>query len=157
MANTFFCVGENVLRNPDLIQRIRDEGHAIGGHCMRHENSAKTHWKVYRNSVQECQKILKTRLFRPPYGRLSQWRAFQIAKEFQIVMWSWLSYDFDPKMEVDIIKKSAKKHIRNGSILVLHDNQKMSERIKTILPVVIEICRSKGLEFAIIPEPSKKS
>jgi peptidoglycan-N-acetylglucosamine deacetylase len=147
---TFFCVGQNVLKHPELFERIKSEGHQVGNHTMRHENSAHTEWKQYHRSVMDCEKLIGNKLFRPPYGRLSSWRARFLSRKYQIVMWSWLSYDFDLTAKVESILKSADKNISSGSVLVFHDNAKVKERMKEILPQVVAICRQKNLNFAII-------
>jgi hypothetical protein len=66
-------------------------------------------------------------------------------------MWSWLSYDYDPKVSIDLILKKAKKQISAGDILVLHDNDKVKERVNVLLPKLIEVIRAKEFEFSVIP------
>ncbi|MBU2020579.1 MAG: polysaccharide deacetylase family protein [Bacteroidetes bacterium] len=147
---TFFCVGENVRQNSELIERIRKEGHALGGHTMRHEKSTKTAWTKYKKSVIECQDLVQSKLFRPPYGRLSMRRATEISKDYKIIMWTWLSYDFDEKVSVESIVQNAKKQIKAGDILLLHDNQKMTSKVKMLLPKLIEVIEKKGFKFAVL-------
>jgi len=62
-------------------------------------------------------------------------------------MWSWLSYDFDPTIPISAILDKAKKQIKAGDILVLHDNPKVTDRVKELLPQLIEIIEEKGLKF----------
>ena len=148
---TFFCVGDNCLKNSAILERIKREGHGLGGHTMQHQKSNKTSWTAYKKSVDECQNLVQSKLFRPPYGRLSMWRAFRIAREYRIVMWTWLSYDFSSKVTVnEIIKRSAK--IKSGDILVLHDNQKTANKIKHLLPLFIEELKKRGFTFEVIPQ-----
>jgi len=146
---TFFCVGENAKQHPTLMESIRNGGHAIGNHTMRHENGNKTSKIDYLNSIEEAAPFTSTTLFRPPYGRLPINYIKTIRLKYKIIMWSWLSYDFDPKISEEKIIAKAKK-IKAGDILVVHDNAKVEKRLKMILPQIIAIIKEKGLEFGII-------
>lgn len=142
---TFFCVGENIQRYPDLFQRIKTEGHQVGSHTMRHEKSPETDWVQYQKSVKECADLVGNNLFRPPYGRLNSWRARQLARKYRIIMWTWLSYDYDAKVPVETILNRANLEIKAGSILVLHDNQKVVQRVRELLPPLLDILEEKKL------------
>lgn len=147
---TFFCVGENLLKNPVLAERIRREGHTIANHTMHHEKSSKVAFESYRKSVNEVRELTKNSLFRPPYGRISMLRSRKLSKDYKIVMWSWLSYDFDFSVPVETILKKAKQQIGPGDIIVLHDNAKVSERLQELLPKLVGILLQKGYSFAKI-------
>jgi peptidoglycan/xylan/chitin deacetylase (PgdA/CDA1 family) len=147
----FFCVGENVKKYPELFQRILDEGHQVGNHTMYHSKSHKTTFKEYNKSIQAAAELIPSNLFRPPYGRLSSYRAHKLAKYYQIILWSWLSYDFDTRISIEEILQNATKTIKAGDILVLHDNYKFAERQKELLPQLIKIIQEKGLKFGAIP------
>ena len=90
---TFFCVGQNIIKYPELFQRIVAEGHVIGNHTMKHLNSVKTANELYLASFREFEHMHPTKLFRPPYGRIKPSIAKEIGKTHRIIMWSWLSYD----------------------------------------------------------------
>lgn len=147
---TFFCVGENAKQHTGLMESIINGGHAIGNHTMRHENGNKTSKADYLSSIEEAASYTSKTLFRPPYGRLPISYVKSIRKQYKIVMWSWLSYDYDKKISVDKIISKAKK-IKAGDILVVHDNLKVEERLKVILPQIIAIVKEKGLEFETVP------
>ena len=146
----FFCVGENVVRYPEIFQRIIDEGHQVGNHTMYHTKSHKTSYKDYQSSIQEAAKHIPSTLFRPPYGRLSFIRARRIAKQYKIIMWSWLSNDFDYSINIEQILSNADKNIRSGDILVVHDNYKFADRQKILLPQLIDLIKGKNLIFGTI-------
>ena len=148
---TFFCVGENVVRYPEIYQRILQEGHAVGNHTMKHENAHKTNSVAYLNSIQEASNHIHSKLFRPPYGRLTSRLTKTISKEYEIIMWSWLSYDFSDSTSINTILEKAKKQIKGGAIIVLHDNPKISEKQKELLPQLYHILKEKQLEFLTIP------
>lgn len=146
---TFFCVGENAKQHPQLMDEIRNKGHVVGNHTMRHENGNKTSKEDYLKSIEEAEPFTSKTLFRPPYGRLPINYIMPIRKKYKVIMWSWLSYDYDQKVSVDkIIAKTNK--IKAGDILVVHDNSKVEDRLKIILPQIISIVKNKGLQFDVI-------
>jgi len=146
---TFFCVGENAKNHPELMKRIKMDGHSIGNHTMRHEKGNNTAKKDYLNSIDEAKAYTSSTLFRPPYGRMPVHYFKNIGESYKIIMWSWLSYDYNEKIPVSRILKKA-ENIKGGDVLVLHDNVKVNERLKEILPPLVNIIREKGLEFAKI-------
>lgn len=148
----FFCVGENVKRYPEIFQRILEEGHQVGNHTMYHDKSHKTSFASYKKSINEAAALIPSTLFRPPYGRLSSYRARKLSKEYQIILWSWLSYDFDDRVSISEILTNAQKNVRCGDILVVHDNYKFTARQKELLPKLIEVIKQKGLLFGKIPQ-----
>ena len=148
---TFFCVGSNAKAHPELMQRMVQEGHAIGNHTMRHEKGTKVSKKEYIQSIREASKYIDSKLFRPPYGRLPMVFGRTIRKNYQIIMWSWLSYDYDKTVPITQIIEEAHR-IKPGDVLIVHDNEKVKDRIKVLLPQLIKIIREKGLNFAVISD-----
>lgn len=144
---TFFCVGANVVKYPKVYQRILDEGHSVGNHSFRHQHYYKTSRKEYLEGIEESSKVIQSKLYRPPYGRMGSIQSRRLSKKYNIVMWTWLSYDFDPQVPIERILQSAQKDIRKGSILVLHDNPKVTQRVKALLPSLVDIIQEKNLEF----------
>ena len=147
---TFFCVGDNVRKHPEIYKRILDEGHRVGNHTMYHSNSSKTNYKAYLKSFQQAEEFIESNLFRPPYGRLTYFKQKEILKTKKIIMWSWLSYDFDVNVSVGKIIEKARRQIQKGDVLVLHDNEKVTERVKMLLPQIISVIQEKGLGFRVI-------
>lgn len=148
---TFFCVGENVQRYPDLFQRIKDEGHQVGNHTFKHLNGKKVSNADYFSSVELADALIQSKLFRPPYGRMRFSQAKYLRKQqYKIVMWSWLSYDFDLTFSDERILKKAQRRLRSGDIVVMHDNQKLAARQRVLLPRLIEVIQNKGLQFDVL-------
>ena len=143
---TFFCVGENVKNQPVLFSKILSKGHRVGNHTMKHEKGTRTHRSNYLKSVKNAGEYIESELFRPPYGRLPLWKTTEIRKNYRIVMWSWLSYDYDNTVSIDNILANAKS-IKGGDILVFHDNLKSHDRLKVLLPKVVDVITEKGLHF----------
>jgi peptidoglycan/xylan/chitin deacetylase (PgdA/CDA1 family) len=146
---TFFCVGENVKNQPVLFSKILSKGHRVGNHTMKHEKGTRTHRSNYLKSVKNAGEYIESDLFRPPYGRLPLWKTTEIRKNYRIVMWSWLSYDYDNTVSIDNILANAKS-IKGGDILVFHDNLKSHDRLKVLLPKVVDEITEKGLHFQSI-------
>ncbi|MDG1334024.1 MAG: polysaccharide deacetylase family protein [Crocinitomicaceae bacterium] len=148
---TFFCVGSNAKKYPELMERMTSAGHVIGNHTMRHEKGTKVSRKEYLSSIEEASNYIDSKLFRPPYGRLPMIYGRKIRSEYQIIMWSWLSYDYDNTIPVTKILEEAYR-IKNGDILVVHDNEKVTGRIKVLLPQLIQVVRDKGLKFEVLSD-----
>lgn len=147
---TFFCVGNQVKKYPELFERIKQEGHTVGNHTMNHENGRKTKTDSYLSSINEAKEWISSKFFRPPYGSMTNKQAKDVSDSgYKIIMWSWLTYDFDEKVETTEIIRSAQQ-VRPGDIIVLHDNPKCFERLKVILPEVISIIHQKGFKLKSI-------
>jgi peptidoglycan/xylan/chitin deacetylase (PgdA/CDA1 family) len=146
---TFFCVGDNVKKYPEIYNRILIDGHAVGNHTMYHNNARNTHKKEYFETINKASDYIESTLFRPPYGRLPITWEKEILKKYKIVMWSWLSYDFDMNIPINKILKKAKK-INSGDILVLHDNPKILEKQKELLPELIRFLKERKITFEVI-------
>lgn len=145
---TFFCVGENAKNLPSQIQKIIQDGHLVGNHTMRHEDGSKTKRKAYFQSIEETSQWIDSKLFRPPYGRMPLTWDKEISQKYKIVMWSWLSFDYDTKVPTKTIIEKAKK-IQSGDVLVFHDNLKSQDRLKEILPIILD--NLLEMEFVFSP------
>lgn len=144
---TFFCVGENVIKYPEIFTRILEEGHGIGNHTNQHENAWRTTHTHYLNSIDNFP--YATSLFRPPYGRLSSQLIRKIKERgFDIIMWSWLSGDYNPKLSNEKII-AASRNIKGGDILVFHDSDKTQFRIQGLLEEIIPALLAKQFTFRI--------
>lgn len=147
---TFFCVGENILKNPEIFQRLLDEGHQVGNHTFSHNNGWKNQTTDYLRSYLKCQELTKTNLFRPPYGRISPKQYQLIKKKTKIIMWTVLSGDFDASNSTEQCVKNVFSGIKNGSIIVFHDSQKAKERVLNALPLVLKKLSEQGYKFRIL-------
>lgn len=134
---TFFCVGENVKKYPELFQRIQDEGHAVGNHTMRHVNGWKTSKQNYLAEVQEAQHYIPSKLFRPPYGKLKLAQTNALLADYAIIMWTFLTYDFDSKVDMSVIYRKWQNIQHPGAIVVFHDSLKAEQNLQEILPKIL--------------------
>ena len=150
---TFFCVGENILRHPEVFDRIRKEGHAWGNHTMRHESGWATPLWAYLRSYLECETITKSGLFRPPYGRITTGQARAIGARSEVVMWTVLTGDFDTRRRPELCLESTNRALKPGAIAVMHDSEKASPRLQSVLPGVLDFLDTKGWKSEAIPMP----
>ena len=147
---TFFCVGQNAEKHPDLIDRIVKEGHATGNHTHHHLNGWKTDKAKYIDDITAAAHFIPGRLFRPPYGRirLSQIRRLRRQdRSWKIIMWSLLSADFDAEITPDQCLQNVLGQIRPGSIIIFHDSTKAWDRMSYALPRVLAYCREHNWEM----------
>jgi len=151
---TFFCVGQNVERHPEVFARIQDEGHSWGNHTMQHESGWSTGQFAYLKSFLACEAITKSGLFRPPYGRMTRGQAKAIATRSRIVMWDLLTGDFDQKRTQDQCLKSTLGHLRPGSIAVMHDSQKAAPRTLGLLAGLLQRIEDQGWNAAALEMPA---
>ncbi|MNK14953.1 Peptidoglycan-N-acetylglucosamine deacetylase [compost metagenome] len=147
---TFFCIGDNIVKHPDVFEQIKKDGHQIGNHTFNHLKGWKTEDKTYLNNFKACQKLTQTHLFRPPYGRIkkSQISAIKSAyPEMQIVMWDVITGDFDLNLSPEECYRNAIKHTTSGSIVVFHDSLKAFDRLEYALPRFLQYFTDKGFSF----------
>ncbi|MED6303283.1 MAG: polysaccharide deacetylase family protein [Bacteroidota bacterium] len=147
---SFFCVGKNVEKYPDLFACIKAEGHAVGNHTNTHLNGWKTNKKQYLEDVEEADKLIKSNLFRPPYGKLN-WRSKRdLQRKYKIVMWDVAGGDFDQYLSIKDVVKNIINNVNPGSIVVLHDNQKFMAKTVEALPIIIKELKAKKYRFGLI-------
>jgi peptidoglycan/xylan/chitin deacetylase (PgdA/CDA1 family) len=150
---TFFCIGENVDKHPQVLARLRADGHTLGHHTQNHWNGWQTPKQKYvANALEGAQKI-NSPWFRPPYGKITggQARALRQAG-FKLVMWNVLSKDYEPRVKPEVCWQRVKRQAQNGSIVVFHDSQKAAPRLKFALPKTLQHFSAQGFVFKGLPE-----
>jgi peptidoglycan/xylan/chitin deacetylase (PgdA/CDA1 family) len=147
---TFFCVGENVEKYPEIFDMLIKEGHAVGNHTFHHVKAWKTDYKSYLNEVEQCRKLVNSNLFRPPHGQINFKLARKLKKDYRIIMWSALTGDYDKNLTGDQCLANAVNNTRPGSIIVFHDSIKARERMEYALPKYIEYCIAEGYSFGTL-------
>lgn len=149
---TFFCVGNNVRENPELYSAILNAGHAAGNHTFSHLNSYRTGLKRYVKDVYKARKVIDSRLFRPPYGRIRPLAARILMPRLQIILWDVLSMDYDRELEPGMVLNNVLSKAGPGSIIVFHDNVKARENLEYALPRVLDHYSSAGYRFLALNE-----
>ncbi len=146
---TFFCVGENVVKNKEIYQRIIDEGHVVGNHSFNHIKGWSTSNEVYFDNIAKCKDQVDSNLFRPPYGKAKRSQIARLKNEYKIIMWDILSGDFDPKISVAKVIDNVVDNTESGSIIVMHDNEKCGHKMLEALPFILEKLIAKGFKFDV--------
>ncbi len=151
---TFFCIGENVQKHPEVFQKILSEGHSVGNHTFNHLKGTKTETSEYIENVEKAGrqmennsefKIQNSKLFRPPYGKITPIQAKKLQKKgIKIVMWDIISYDFDATISEEQCLQNVLKNIKPGSIIVFHDSLKAEKNLRYVLPKVLEFIGEKN-------------
>lgn len=148
---TFFCIGDNVRKFPEIFQKVINEGHSIGNHTFNHLNGWKTNTSDYIENVklyeikhnklntEHCQ------LFRPPYGKIKPTQSKILRKfGYKIIMWDIISYDFDTTISKEQCLENVLKNVKTGSIIVFHDSKKAFTNLEYTLPRTLDFLKKKG-------------
>ncbi|SFZ90722.1 Peptidoglycan/xylan/chitin deacetylase, PgdA/CDA1 family [Flaviramulus basaltis] len=153
---TFFCIGNNIEKHPEIFQNLLNSGHTIGNHTQNHIKGWKTKAKEYLKDVDKAEKVIlsqnktasKTNLFRPPYGRITPKQGKNLmALGYKIIMWDVLSFDWEKSITQETCLNNVVSKAKNGSIIVFHDSLKASKNMQYALPKVLEYFSKKGFRF----------
>ncbi len=150
---TFFCIGNNIEKNPEIFNEIIKQGHSIGNHTHNHLNAWKTKSELYIENIKTTQQAIQkqgqnTNLFRPPYGKLTFTTIKKIRKlGLKIIMWDVLSADFDTKISVEKCLENVTKNTKSGSIIVFHDSEKAFKNLQYALPKTLEYLSNNHFVF----------
>jgi peptidoglycan/xylan/chitin deacetylase (PgdA/CDA1 family) len=147
---TFFCVGENVSKNPEIYQEILRRGHRTGNHTFHHLKGWKTYWKKYLADVYLARNFIDSDLFRPPYGKITYRQVHHLKKDFRIIMWSLLSLDYDASTSASQCLDIVMNKTSPGEIVVFHDNLKAQEKVRYVLPRYLQKLKDEGYRFALL-------
>ena len=152
---TFFCIGNNVLKHPNIYESVLKDGHRVGNHTYDHLNGWQTENQLYIENVKDAKNMIESNLFRPPYGRIKK-SQIKLLKQSDslpnhIIMWDVLSGDFDQKIDGETCARNVIKNTVPGSIIVFHDSQKAWDRISVALPIVLEYFSNLGYRMELIP------
>jgi peptidoglycan/xylan/chitin deacetylase (PgdA/CDA1 family) len=134
---TFFMVGENVERYPDVYKDVIKRGHAIGNHTHNHLNGWASPDHDYIENTQKAESLLadaSQKLFRPPHGRIKPSQYAKMKADYKIVMWDVLSADFDKSISEETCLKKTIDATQKGSIVLFHDSVKTIDLVKVVLP-----------------------
>jgi len=140
---TFFCLGKNVEKYPDLYRQIIDEGHAVGNHTYSHLKGWQTNNTEYYNDIQLANDLMSSTLFRPPYGSIKTSQIKNISEEFNIVMWDVLSQDYSQTIAPQKVLSNVLGSVKGGSIVVFHDSLKAQPNLNYVLPRMLKELQSK--------------
>ncbi len=153
VKGTFFMVGENVVKYPEVYAMVRAGGHTIGNHTYNHMKGLRVRTRTYIDNVEKADAVLGgTRLFRPPYGRFRVWQKQALFRRgYGMYLWDVLTHDYNPNYTPERMLSVIKRYTRNGSIINFHDSVKSNERMLAVLPQAIEWLQQEGYEILPLP------
>ena len=156
---TFFCIGHNIEKHPEIFEKVINEGHSIGNHTFNHLNGWKTSTEEYLKNTFLCEeqilesKIcnLKPKLFRPPYGKIKPSQSKKLRRlGYKIIMWDVLSADYDTSISPEKCLENVLQNVSSGSIIVFHDSVKAFPNLEYTLPKALKYWTAIGFVFDTI-------
>ena len=146
---TFFVVGENVARYPELFQRIVDEGHQVGNHTYNHWGCLRHHYHNYIKNTEKANELIHSHLFRPPHGWMWLSAYNILCRRYKVVMWDLVTRDYSHLLNAFDVLRNIVLYSRNGSIITFHDSLKSIEKLHYALPASIRYLKDQGYKFKI--------
>lgn len=147
---TFFCVGDNVRKHPEVYAEVLRRGHRVGNHTFNHLQGIKTWTKDFVKNTELASEYIESNLFRPPHGHMRFPQYWVLRKKYQIVMWDVVTRDYSKLMTPTDVFNNVKKYVRDGSIIVFHDSLKAEKNMKEALPKSIEWLMKEGYSFKLL-------
>ncbi|MDY6122198.1 MAG: polysaccharide deacetylase family protein [Porphyromonas sp.] len=144
---TFFCVGDNVRKYPELFAEIIKRGHGVGNHTYHHIQGLKHSARSYMADVEKADELIASRFFRPPHGHLKPSQVRALSNRFDLIMWDVVTRDYNPSLSSDTIMNYVYRYTRNGSIIVFHDSLKAEKNMRIVMPKAVRWLLSEGYRF----------
>lgn len=146
---TFFMVGDNVRKYPELFEMIKADGHRVGNHTYNHISGFRHTIHFYNKNAEKAGQLIQSNLFRPPHGWMRLEQYAWLGRKYRIVMWDLVTRDYSKWMTAEDIFRNVKRYARNGSIITFHDSVKSVGKLRYALPASIEWLREQGYEFKV--------
>ena len=146
---TFFMVGDNVRKYPELYNKVVAAGHRIGNHTFNHIGGFRHTITTYKANADKADQLLHTDLFRPPHGWMRWDQYIWLRRKYRIVMWDLVTRDYSKWMTAEDVLNNVKRYTRNGSIITFHDSLKSIDKLHYALPEAIKWLKAEGYEFQV--------
>lgn len=147
---TFFMVGQNVERYPELLKEVLKRGHQVGNHSLHHIRGLSISAEEYRKDVELCEKYTGSSLFRPPHGWLTPSQLRMMKRDYKVVMFDLVTRDYSKRVSAEDVFNNIRKLARDGSIIVFHDSLKSYDKLKTALPDSLKWLKDQGYKFGLL-------
>ena len=148
---TFFCLGRNVDKHPEIYKQILAEGHSVGNHSYSHLKGFRSSVKRYMDDINLASDMIDSRLFRPPYGRIFPGQVKAVLQQYDIIMWDVLSIDYNSGLSGERVLQNVTRNVKPGSIIVFHDSDKAADNLYYALPRTLEFLKEEGYTMNSIP------
>ncbi len=149
---TFFCIGNNVEKFPDMFEEIKKRGHLVGSHGYSHVRGLWRNTNEYFADIRKGAELAGSKLFRPPHGRISPSQALHLSKEYTVVLWDVITRDYDRDLLPEDVYNIAISYGRKGSIVVFHDSLKAQVNMRYAFPRAVEYWLKRGYSFGTLQE-----
>ena len=146
---TFFMVGDNVRKHPDVFRMVVERGHRIGNHTFNHIQGLRYLTKNYLANVEKAAHYIPSNLFRPPHGHMRFLQTLCLTRRYKVVMWDVVTRDYSPHMTPEGVLNVVKRYVRNGSVIVFHDSLKAERNMREAMPKAIEWLLAQGYTFKV--------
>ena len=146
---TFFMVGDNVRKHPELYEKVVAAGHRIGNHTFNHIGGFRHSIHTYSANASKADELLHPALFRPPHGWMRLDQYFWLGRKYRIVMWDLVTRDYSKWMTAEGVLNNVKRYARNGSIITFHDSLKSIDKLHYALPEAIKWLKEQGYAFKV--------
>lgn len=147
---TFFCVGENVHKHPEVYEEILRRGHRTGNHSYNHVQGLKMADRRYYENIEQAARLIHSPLYRPPHGIVRPSQLRYLRKRYQLELSDVVPRDYSPRLSGQQVLDNACRYVRNGSIVVFHDSLKAEKNLRYALPLFIEYCLARGWQFELL-------
>ena len=145
---TFFIIGKQAKKHPELVKLIINNGHKIGNHSFSHLSGYSTKNNKYLQDVVKAKKYINSDIFRPPYGKITPYQIKNLKKDFKIIMWDIISWDFKENISSNKIFRNVMDNVESGSIILFHNNLKSYKNLKESLELILEKLKEQEYQFS---------
>ncbi len=149
---TFFMVGENAKKHPELLEKVKEQGHVVGNHTYNHFAGIRHTTRCYLANVERANEVLHARLFRPPHGWMRMPQYLWLKRKYKIVMWDLVTRDYSRRLNAEDVYNNIVKYARNGSIITFHDSLRSIDKLQTALPRSLDWLIANGYSFDVLTE-----
>lgn len=147
---TFFCVGDNVRKHPELYREVLKRGHRTANHTYNHLKGFETPTDKYIENVALAAQYIDSNLFRPPHGHITYKQIRLLKKNYQLIMWDVITHDYNQSLTPEQVYKNVERYLRKGSIVVFHDSMKARENVLAVLPRALAFWKENGYQSGLL-------
>jgi peptidoglycan/xylan/chitin deacetylase (PgdA/CDA1 family) len=147
---TFFCVGDNVRKYPELYQEVLRRGHRTANHTFNHLKGFETPTDKYVENIAQAAQYIDSDLFRPPHGHIRCKQIRMLKKNYQLIMWDVITHDYNQSLTPEQVYKNVERYLRKGSIVVFHDSIKARKNVLAVLPRALAFWKENGYQSGLL-------
>ncbi len=159
VKGSFFVLGNLIIKNPELVRRMAEEGHTVGNHTVHHRNMSRASDEELLEEIHALEALYRehvggelSHFYRPPEGNFSRENLACLQKNgYKTVFWSFAYPDWsnDHQMSPEKAKRIILENVHNGEVMLLHPT---SETNASILGDVIRTLKAEGYRFGTLAE-----